>query len=534
MSDLKKVTALLEDKDPERRAAAAVVVGALELKDAKTLASLAKLLDGAPEEQRAALDAFARLAPLKIVPRALDLLSSATPAVREASHRALKAAGPEIVPDLKARRERATDVEKRELDRVLADLGGSNAFKALLDGLAAADEKTVHAAVLAVRERVLQADKRTRASYAGAILKSLDKAGARSVQHEAALAKILGWCEEPEATPVLLSFLGDLTKASIVRQEAAIALRATLREKKADKKLTATLFKAAESGDPGLARTACDTLAAATLDEGSLPMLRALALHPNDDRARFAIEKLRTLGGAKPAGVLVEVVALARKHLAAEARDALQTMKEAIEPTLGAVLASEDPDRARLLGELLIARKGELSPAGKKKILDALVGRLTDDGRGYDALLAVARAVDTEKAAVQLRELAAKLKKSKKDERAAHVLILLSHTAGATEDDKLRLAFLALKKSRLDPRPDARARDEAVKLFSDISGEIDIAAALRKDRSVTPEQLFYLGFHFAEEGDPIAKELLETVIERGPRTKLAKAAKNKLALEAAE
>ena len=61
MSDLKKVTALLEDKDPERRAAAAVVVGALELKDAKTLASLAKLLDGAPEEQRAALDAFARL-----------------------------------------------------------------------------------------------------------------------------------------------------------------------------------------------------------------------------------------------------------------------------------------------------------------------------------------------------------------------------------------------------------------------------------------------------------------------------------------
>jgi hypothetical protein len=54
--------------------------------------------------------------------------------------------------------------------------------------------------------------------------------------------------------------------------------------------------------------------------------------------------------------------------------------------------------------------------------------------------------------------------------------------------------------------------------------------ALKKDKSTTPEQLFYLGFHFAEEGDPVGEELLSEVIARGPRTKLAKAAKNKLKL----
>lgn len=533
MSDLKRVVALLEDKDAERRTAAAVVLGALDVKDAKTLAALASLLEGGADEQRAALDALAQLAPARATAKALDLLGSATPAVREAAHRALKAAGPEIVPELKQRREKATDVEKRELDRVLADLGGSNAFKALLDGLAAADEKTVHAAVLAVRERVLQADKRSRSSYASAILKSLEKDAARSPVHGAALVKILGWCEEPAATPVLLERLTDLTQASVVRQEAAIALRPVLKGK-ADKRLVPALFKAAESGDAGLARTACDTLAAAVLDDHALPSLKALALHPNDDRARFALEKLRTHTGAAASDTLVEVALLARKHIAVEARDALQGLPGAVEAALAAVLTTHDPDRARLLADLLVARKGEITAAGRKRLLAALVERVAADGRGYEALLSVARATDAQKVAEALRELAQKLKKQKHDERAAHVLILLSHTDGATEDDKVRLALLALKKSRLDPRPDARARDEAIKLFSELAGTIDIVSAVKKDRATTPEQLFYLGFHFAEEEDPIGAEFLQAVIERGPRTKLAKAAKNKLRLEAAE
>ena len=108
----------------------------------------------------------------------------------------------------------------------------------------------------------------------------------------------------------------------------------------------------------------------------------------------------------------------------------------------------------------------------------------------------------------------------------------MTNTGGATDDDKLRLALLALQKSRLDARPDMRAKDEAVKAFANIIGTVDVMKALKKDKNVTDEQLFFLGFHFAEEGEPIGEEMLREVIARAPRSKLAKAAKNKLALEA--
>ena len=52
------------------------------------------------------------------------------------------------------------------------------------------------------------------------------------------------------------------------------------------------------------------------------------------------------------------------------------------------------------------------------------------------------------------------------------------------------------------------------------------------DAPMTRGQLFFLGFHFAEEGEPVGEEMLREVIARAPRSKLAKAAKNKLALEA--
>jgi hypothetical protein len=93
---------------------------------------------------------------------------------------------------------------------------------------------------------------------------------------------------------------------------------------------------------------------------------------------------------------------------------------------------------------------------------------------------------------------------------------------------------LALGRSRLDARPDARARDEAIKLFDQIAGTVDVGAALKRNKAVTDEQLFYLGFHYAEEGDPLGAELLREVVARTPRSKLGKAAKNKLALEDVE
>ena len=44
------------------------------------------------------------------------------------------------------------------------------------------------------------------------------------------------------------------------------------------------------------------------------------------------------------------------------------------------------------------------------------------------------------------------------------------------------------------------------------------------------DEIYYVGFHFAEEGHPLGEELLSVVVKKGGRAKVARMAKNKLSL----
>jgi hypothetical protein len=60
-----------------------------------------------------------------------------------------------------------------------------------------------------------------------------------------------------------------------------------------------------------------------------------------------------------------------------------------------------------------------------------------------------------------------------------------------------------------------------------------LAERLRKERVLGPDELFYVGFNLAEghpEGRAVARELLQLLASKYGRTKVGKAAKNKLAL----
>jgi hypothetical protein len=57
-----------------------------------------------------------------------------------------------------------------------------------------------------------------------------------------------------------------------------------------------------------------------------------------------------------------------------------------------------------------------------------------------------------------------------------------------------------------------------------------VGKALRGDRGVELEHLYYVGSCFLEEGIPLGEELLEEVVKKGGRKKIATAAKNELKL----
>src|SRR5262249_37766803 len=158
----------------------------------------------------------------------------------------------------------------------------------------------------------------------------------------------------------------------------------------------------------------------------------------------------------------------------------------------------------------------------------AAMEKIEEGKRGWEALLEVVREADSASVANALRTLAQKLRK-KNDEKTGTVLRLLCRTEGATDDDRYILASLDLSRGTHDTRPAARAGDEALRqLGALVQRGYDLASALRKDRALGPEEIYYVGFHFAEEGHPLGKELLAEVVKKGGRGKVAKMAKNKL------
>jgi hypothetical protein len=259
--------------------------------------------------------------------------------------------------------------------------------------------------------------------------------------------------------------------------------------------------------------------------------LEKLVAHPDIERARFVIEQLGRQKGADAARVLVKVLASADKRRAELAAGALASSEEAV-PLLGkALLETTDVDRAWMIRNVLRANAKKIAPAVRKQLLEAAIDRIEEGARGWEAPLEIAREADPEGAVTALRTLAVKLRKKDNRDKALTIYALLCRSDRATDEDRYARAALELAKSGRDTRPAARAGDEALKMINALLGRgFDVAKALRTDKSLGLEELYYVGFHFAEDGHPLGEELLAEVVKKGGRQKIGRMAKNKLEL----
>jgi HEAT repeat protein len=540
MSEVPKIVKLLESEAIEKQIAAAIVLGELRAKGPGVVEGLAHLLgSGVPLLQVHVLDALARVGAKKALPQIFPLLATGEGEVRRAATRAVASVGDEVVPLIKARMTTASPEERRALDAALAELGGKDAFSALIKGLASSDAEAAKAAALAVRTQIKTADGNKRRSYHAEIERFLEAQKAKAQKNAgsspgaiAAALKILGYLEDEKTTTTLLAYAGDDKQDPSVRQEAVIAFRFALKDGKPGPEVIDVLAKAAEATDRTLAQTALHTLGSLAIGDDAAKRLEKLALHPDVDRARFVLEMLARMPGTEAPRVLVKVlVATADKRYADAAAAGLTGKEEAVPALAKALLEAENPDRAWVLRNVLRPTAKKIAPAMKKQLLEVATSRLSAGERGWEALLDVARDADADAAAAALRALAEKLRKGKKGERALLVYQILCKGDRATDDDRYALASLELAKSNRDTRLASRAGDESLRLLAGLLRTgYDVGKALKKDRTMDLDLLYYVGFHFTELAHPIGEELLEEVVKQGGRAKVAKMAKNKLAL----
>lgn len=532
-----EIAALLRSDVPEKRVAAAVVLGEIGARAKEVVEGLVAMLEsGSPPVQKPALDALVKIGAKSAVSALLPLLSSRDAEVRARTVDALEACGDDVVPKLRARIALAQGDERKALDAVLARFGDTkDAVHTLLVGLESSDPEVARAVALEIRPKIKEADGKTRRMWLAELQKVIErmrKVPPVSPIPFATAVKILGYLEDDKSVDILL----DLAKAPktpfAVKQEALIALRWAISDDARGGEVVDALVDAAEATDRMLAQAAIMGLAAVDLPKKHAGRLARLAAHADPERARIAIEKLTRVPGIEVTRALVDVVAKLDRRRGEAALKALETREDAGPLVLERFVDEKDADRASTLRVALKPHLRTLTPAQRKKLVVAALDRL-DEEAAWQAHVDIAREADGKALAAGIRDRLEKIGKKKSGEALVRTLLaLLSKSEHGTDEDRYRLASLLLRESAMDTRPAARENDEALALLERLatSNAFDLSSALRKDRGLEPEHLYYVAFHFAEEKAPIGAELLAEVVKNAGRTKIGKMAKNKLAL----
>ena len=430
---------------------------------------------------------------------------------------------------------------RRALEEVLGRVGGKDAFAALLVALDTPDIEAARAAALAVRQRIKEttATPREKASYLAQVTKFIQakaktNAKTNGKTASASLApltgglKILGFLEDPAAVPTLLTFARDKRQPVPVREEAIVALRFVARGKPGAR-VAVALQELAERAPAELARPALYTMASLDIPGALVARLKKLALGREPERALLAIERLAQVTLPAGADALAAVLTATEDRVRAEAAAAALGARPGGCARAG---TRADRDARRRAGR---AAGAPASPAPARADRSGRGGQEAGEGRWWRtrsrasatsparrgrrrAAVAGARhrsRRDRSRAARAGRQAA----EAKGRRAALAVLRLVGHANDATPDDGYALAAAELRAGR---------RDEALAIVQQlVERGFDLAAALRRDRLVTPEQRYQVGFSLVERRHPAGEEVLTDLAGSG-RSKIASMAKAKL------
>ena len=174
-----------------------------------------------------------------------------------------------------------------------------------------------------------------------------------------------------------------------------------------------------------------------------------------------------------------------------------------------------------------------MSAAVRQKLFAKTCGYLDSDDRRSDALLFLLRETDGADLRERLEEKATGFRQKKKYEQAMIYLRILGRDPAIGFADRFDLAAVGLKLSAKDLSHESRYADSCLGHFSHLARhfEPELVKQLEKTKWLEPDDLYYLGFHFAEKDGAekkVAAPILQMVVKRSPKSKTGQAAKTKL------
>ena len=345
--------------------------------------------------------------------------------------------------------------------------------------------------------------------------------------------RLFGQLGRPQARRWLWKFLGAEQHPSL-RAHALVALLRCLREQELRKDEYAKLFPLLEEAEfSEVTRLALELLDAHELPADSRPLLSRLLESPHADVQKFALRKMGDVRSPASVRTLVEQLGDSDYRRRDVAARALRKIPEARSALIKEFLACDDASKAWSIAELLPSFDGKW----RRDVLESLWKRLQAavgaEDRIQNAFLSVLKQADGNYAYEQLAAQGTRLIKAKKYKEAVDFLTPLKEFSELKPENRFHLALAQLKLH--SPTVASHRQHPAVELLSDLcrNSAYPLFEALKKEKSLAPEDLFSLGFSLVErsgEERSLGRDLLEHLASRFPRNKVGKSAKNKLKL----
>lgn len=352
-------------------------------------------------------------------------------------------------------------------------------------------------------------------------------------------AKILGALSEPRARAALFRLL-ERSDLEIVRSHSLVALQSCLRDQKLESEEIGFLLPFLEEQDDeaGILRPVVHLLEDQDLGRTHLPLLQKLAEGGHPLVKRFAVQKL---GGFDSSAVVHTLIGYLNDDSYARRKQAaasLKTLPAARLALMKGFLACEDERQAWTLQEVLLAH----DRSWRRPQLDALEAKLAQardhgSGRLYAPYFDFLHELDADALGVVVRARAESHRRAKRFAECAGWLALLKDGPSWDEDVQFTFAIATLKSHKVKMTGPARRQDAALETLCTLADSpFPLTERMRRERVLTPEELYFAAFHLAErrgEGQIVGRELLEHVVAKHGRTKAGKAARNKLKLMSA-
>jgi HEAT repeat protein len=517
---------------PEMRSAAALVLGEVGSRDSDLGRALCDALsDSEPTVRLPVLNAVGKLRIEQALPQLLERVQQGGPEAEVAAVAAARL-GAKATRALQELMGQVAPGLRRRIAAALAAAGTTSAEAAALESLLDKDPGVVDAATRSLISEVSSLPTAHQRGLADHILTLLQtrKGPVLAPASETALVRLLSALGDSRGEVAFWARV-EAPRAPELRAAALQALGAL--PLAPDKGKLKRLFACAADTDFRVAAPALMILKALPVSTRGvkdwLPLLDA----PDTAARRLAVEKLAEVDTPEVAEALVRQIGHRDAAFRGEVLGCLTRLESGRAALAKALLAAGTADEVWALARAQTPFVRQYAPEVHKKLFSQASAYLDAGDRRAEPLLFLLREADGRWLRDQLEERAIALRKKKAYAEALVYLRLLAREPACGEEMRFELAGCALKVSTHDLAAEARAADPALQQFARLvhNPETPPLERVKQAKWLDPEDLFYLGFHFVEgergERD-FGGQVLRLLLQRSPRSKLARDAKSKL------